>query len=254
MSRGDLIVVTPEHVEIRLRPAGLGSRFLALIADFVIILSVAAMLMRIIQLLLPRSIGGAVFLTLNFLLTWGYHVWFETRSNGRTPGKRMTGLRVVDARGLPITAQQSLVRNVVRVVDSMPFAYALGAIVTLVSTQHRRLGDLVADTLVVREDIPPERTARFVVPRTFNTLRTPRIQHAIRHRIGLDEREFLLALCIRADALEAAARYELMEDVGNFYRRKLTIDDPHLSGENLVRDLTGILFADQIGGVTKRKV
>jgi uncharacterized RDD family membrane protein YckC len=243
--RRDVTIVTPEHVVIRLRPAGMGSRFLALILDFAITLAVASLMYRVIIVALPRSIGTALFLTLNFVLTWGYHVWFETRSNGRSPGKRVTGLRVVDARGLPITAQQSLVRNVVRVIDAAPFAYALGALVTLIDAHHRRLGDLVADTLVVREDVPPERTARFVVPRHFNTLRSPRIMQAIRHRIALEEREFLLALCLRAEALEPAARYELMEEVGNFYRRKLAVDDPHLSGENLVRDLTGILFSDE---------
>lgn len=242
----DVVVVTPEHVEIRLRPAGLGSRFLAMMLDFVIVAGVAALIYRVVALALPRAIGAAVYLTANFILTWGYNVWFESRYNGRTPGKRTLGLRVVDARGLPITPQQSLVRNVVRVLDAAPVGYGLAAIVSLIDRKRRRLGDLAADTLVIREEVPPERTARFVVPRQFNTLRTPRILQAIRHRISLEEREFLLAVCLRADHLEANVRYELMEDVARFYRQKLSIDDPHLSGENLVRDLTGIVFAERV--------
>ena len=61
-----------------------------------------------------------------------------------------------------------------------------------------------------------------------------------------EEREFLLALCLRAEQLDPQARYDLMEEVGDFYRLKLAIDDEHLSGENLVRDLTGVVFAEQV--------
>ncbi len=69
----------------------------------------------------------------------------------------------------------------------------------------------------------------------------------IRNRIGLEEREFLLALCIRADGLDPSARYDLMEEVGLHYKRKLGVDDPFLSGENLVRDLTSLLFSEHRG-------
>jgi uncharacterized RDD family membrane protein YckC len=239
------LVLTPEHVELRLVPAGLASRFLALVTDSGIVLGATVGIERLLALL-PFGIGRAVAITLGFALTWAYHLWFEVRQQGRTPGKRMLGLRVVDGRGLPITWQQSLARNAVRALDFLPAFYGLGGAVCLLDRERRRLGDLLADTIVVREAraLPVSATA-LGRPRRFNSLRTRRVLRLIRHRIGLEEREFLLALCLRADSLEEQARYDLMEEVAAHYRDKLGIDDPHLSGENLVRDLTAILFSDE---------
>ena len=65
----------------------------------------------------------------------------------------------------------------------------------------------------------------------------------IRHRISLEEREFLLALCVRAEKMTPESRYDLLEEVAAAYRAKLSIDgDEPISGENFVRDLTAILF------------
>jgi hypothetical protein len=152
----------------------------------------------------------------------------------------------VDGHGLPLTWQQSLARNAVRALDFLPVFYGAGAAACLLDRERRRLGDLLADTVVVQEArARPLSPAALGRPRQFNSLRTRRVLRLIRHRIGLEEREFLLALCLRADALEESARYDLMEEVGAAYRAKLGIDDPHLSGENLVRDLTAILFSDE---------
>ena len=68
--------------------------------------------------LLPRGIALAIHVTINFVLTWGWHVWFETRKQGRTPGKRAMKIRVIDARGLPVSLYQSLVRNITRMTVS----------------------------------------------------------------------------------------------------------------------------------------
>jgi hypothetical protein len=154
----------------------------------------------------------------------------------------MLGLQVVDGRGLPITLQQSFVRNVVRVLDFAPAFYGAGAVACLLDRHHRRFGDIVADTMVI-ENRRRGGDPRMLAPaRRFNSLRTPRILRMIRQRVTLEEREFLLALCLRADGLEEKARFDLMESAGAWYRKRLDIDDPHLSGENLVRDLTSILF------------
>ena len=242
-SRGrDLIIVTPEHVEIRLTPAGLGSRFLAATADFVLVLAVSGLVFQLLAGL-PTGTAFALFVTIKFILTWGYHLYFEVKGNGRSPGKKLAGLRVVDDRGLPLTLQQSMVRNLFRAVDGIPIFYAVGAVVALVDRHRRRLGDLVAQTVVISEKIPSRKASALGIVRSFNSLRTSAVLQKIRNRISLEEREFLLALCIRADRLEPAARYDLMEEVGMHYKQKLDVDDPFLSRENLVRDLTGLLFS-----------
>lgn len=239
-----ITVTTPEHVVIRLQPAGAGSRFLALLIDSTIVIAISTTVGSLLAMLLPPGIALALYVTISFLLTWGWHVFFEVRKQGRTPGKRALKLRVVDARGLPVSLYQSMVRNIVRVLDFAPALYGIGAIAVLLSPSRRRLGDLVADTLVIREVQPLAYSAMRSAERRHNSLRTPRVLRLIRHRIGLEEREFLLTLCVRADRMSPEARYDVMEAVAAAYREELGVEAESISGENFVRDLTAVLFED----------
>jgi uncharacterized RDD family membrane protein YckC len=146
-------ISTPEGVDVELTLAGIGSRFIAALMDFAIqgaVLLGAGLLLGVV--------GGdgsgaavAVFSIVFFLVFFGYDVLFEVRSRGRTPGKRWTGLRVVRTGGSPITFVPSCVRNVMRVVDILPAAYAIGMLSIFVTARNQRLGDLAAGTLIVRE-------------------------------------------------------------------------------------------------------
>ncbi|HEX6084724.1 MAG TPA: RDD family protein [Thermoanaerobaculia bacterium] len=238
----EVVITTPEHVPIRLEPAGAGSRFLATMFDAIIVMALTSAIGFILRLVLPAGIAVAITLTLNFVLTWGWHVFFEVRRQGRTPGKRALRLRVIDARGLPVSLYQSLVRNIVRALDFAPAFYGIGAIAIMLTPSRRRLGDLVADTLVVRDAQALTYKGQFASDRRHNTLRTPRVLRLVRHRISLEEREFLLTLCLRADRMSPAARYDLMEDVAAVYRAELGLEADSISGENFVRDLTAVLF------------
>lgn len=237
-----VLILTPEHVQIRLVPAGLGSRFIAWFIDFVFQVGMLFILLYVFFGALGAGIGSFAFTTATFIILWGYPVYFDLRSQGRSPGKWMMGLRVVDERGLPISLPQSITRNVVRVLDSLPVFGALGGWVAMLHPESRRLGDIAAGTLVVAETQTLDYPGRVAEGRQFNSLRNPRSMRMIRHKIGLEEREFLLALCLRAPKMDDKPRFDLMEDVGNYYREKLKIEDPHLSGENLVRGLTAIVF------------
>jgi uncharacterized RDD family membrane protein YckC len=235
----EAIVLTPEHVPIRLCPAGLGARFFALLVDVTIIMAVSTLASTLFGML------SGFRTVLTFVIAWGYHVYFEVRHQGQSPGKRLCRLRVVDTRGLPVTFQQSFVRNVVRVIDSAPLFYGAGALVTLLDPRSRRLGDIIADTLVIEELPAADPSAAISGARRFNSLQNPRVLRRLRRQVGLEEREFLLTLCLRAEALETAARFDLMEEVGGYYRRTLEIDDLNLSGENLVRGLLAVLYTDR---------
>jgi uncharacterized RDD family membrane protein YckC len=233
------VVLTPEHVPIRLFPAGLGARFLALMADSAIVMGCSSVVASV--LMLSPGLSTVVL----FVFQWGYHMYFEVRHRGQSPGKRICGLRVVDSRGLPITFQQSFVRNVVRVLDFAPIFYGLGGLACMVDRHRRRLGDLVADTLVIEEHRAADPTRAIADARRFNSLQASRVLRRLRKQVGLEERELLLLICLRADALDPQARFDLMEELGNYYRRTLEVDDPHLSGENLVRGLLAILYTDR---------
>lgn len=235
-------VLTPEHVEIHLEPSGLGRRFIGLLVDLALVLGLTAVLTRLLTLLLPGGLGTLAVALLLLVLSWGYHVYFEVRHQGRSPGKRAAGIRVVDDRGLPLTVEQSFVRNAVRALDVAPIGYGLGAAACLFDRHGRRLGDLAAGTLVVRESVPIRFERRSGPARSFNSLRTPRLVRLARQRISLEERELLAELCLRADGLDERARFELMEDVGRHYRERLGIEAEHLSGEAVVRGLAALLL------------
>lgn len=148
-------IATPEGVELEVDLGGLGSRFLAQMIDWVLTALVIAAL-AILLYAIGGGVATAVFLVLAFLIWFGYDVLFEVLANGRTPGKRLCGLRVVRSGGQPIGFVASAVRNLMRLVDGPLTLYLGGIISVVVSKKNQRLGDMAADTLVVREPPAPE--------------------------------------------------------------------------------------------------
>jgi uncharacterized RDD family membrane protein YckC len=142
---------TPEGVPLELTLAGVGSRFLAAIVDTSI--QGATLLVIVLMVNLAGSSGPvvAVGTIAGFLVFLGYDILFETKASGRTPGKRLTGLRVVRRGGGPVGFRTSAVRNLLRIIDLLPTAYLVGIFTILVTKQNQRLGDLAAGTLVLRE-------------------------------------------------------------------------------------------------------
>ena len=155
-------VETPEQLGLEYDIAGLGTRLMAAIVDMIFLMLASMLVLCAGGLglsIILSSIGGetgsyvalALVVLLFFAVLWGYFVVFETVWNGQSPGKRWTGLRVIQEGGYPIGFSQAAIRNVVRLVDFLPFLYVIGAIVMLVDSRSRRLGDLVAGTVVVKE-------------------------------------------------------------------------------------------------------
>ncbi|HZR08388.1 MAG TPA: RDD family protein [Myxococcales bacterium] len=232
------IVQSPEHVLIELVPAGLGARLAAFLLDMALIAGILQ-LIALVAVALPQALRDIAVVTASFVVIWGYNTFFEVRWNGQTPGKRILRIRVVDGRGLPVDTPQSLIRNVVRLLDLFP-AGGVGALAALLDGRNRRLGDLAADTLVVVETQPALPAIEALAARRFNSLRTPRVRRYVEHRIGIEERELLFTVCLRAPGLSDRARFELFEQLGAHYRAELGIDDPNLSGESLVRGLAAM--------------
>jgi hypothetical protein len=95
---------------------------------------------------------------------WGYFALFEALNNGRTPGKQVAKIRVIHQSGRGINFVESLARNLVRYVDSLPSFYAIGIIVIFMSRRNQRLGDMVAGTLVVRDREGESASRTFTAP------------------------------------------------------------------------------------------
>ena len=149
---------TPESLILSQPVAGIGSRALAAAVDSVIILIImlalvfGALAMNAIApsthalgpLLIPVVVVASVVPVL-------YYVVFEVATAGRSLGKLIFGLRVVDLQGLPVGLADSLVRNLIRILDFLPLLYGVGVITMFAGGQPRRLGDLAAGTVVVHD-------------------------------------------------------------------------------------------------------
>ena len=141
---------TPEHVKLEYQLADLGSRAAAFALDLAII--VVAMLLVALVFRYTGGLGQAVLYIVGFFAVWGYFLFFEAVWDGRTPGKRAVGLRVLHDGGEPLSFQGAVLRNLIRIVDLQPAATGMaGAASILFNRRAQRLGDLVAGTIVVRD-------------------------------------------------------------------------------------------------------
>ena len=169
-------VETPEGIDLPLRPAGLMVRALA----FAIDLGIRGVIMGVLFIALAflGKLGMGLGSLLLFAISWWYMVLFEVLRQGRSPGKQWLGLRVVHDDGTPIGWSASLLRNLLRFVDLLPFGYFLGALSCLQHPTFKRLGDIAAGTLVVyserplsRPQLPDAEPRRSPVPLTLSEQR-----------------------------------------------------------------------------------
>ncbi|MGQ0521830.1 MAG: RDD family protein [Actinomycetota bacterium] len=159
-------IATPEGVDLEMTLAGLGSRAVARMVDQAIQLAVL-LAVGLLAALAGATTGvtgdgggavaAAVAVVVVFAVQFGYDVLFEVLASGRTPGKRWSGLRVVRVDGAPVGFVTSAVRNLLRLVDSLPGIYAVAMVAVLASSRNQRLGDMAAATVVVRERRGPRK-------------------------------------------------------------------------------------------------
>lgn len=138
-------------VEVELHPAGPVIRAKAWLVDWLWMLLfyvVGALLVIAGVFMIGLEGSGGLALLFGFFMSWGYRVVYE-KIRGATPGKKGSGLRVVMTSGAPLTWTAAILRNLLRVADFLPAAYLTGLASCLMSRRFQRLGDLVADTMVV---------------------------------------------------------------------------------------------------------
>ncbi len=153
-----IIISTPEGVDVEITLAGLGSRAIAGLLD----LTIEVVVLLALFLVFGATVGGggngivnAAFVIVVFAILFGYFVLFEVLNHGRTPGKAAVGLRVLRADGGPVGFMPSAVRNLLRLVDGWDLLTLLlcpiGVVAVVATAQNQRLGDLAAGTVVARE-------------------------------------------------------------------------------------------------------
>jgi len=145
-----LLAETPEGIAILLRPAGAVPRTLAYALDWFIRFIAFAIVAGVLSSV--KGVGVGLMLIVYFGLEWLYPIVFELLPGSATPGKRALGLQVMMDTGLPVTPSAAVTRNLLRVADFMPVAFAFGLLAMLLRRDFKRLGDIVAGTLVVHAE------------------------------------------------------------------------------------------------------
>jgi uncharacterized RDD family membrane protein YckC len=221
-----LTIDTPEQTALEYPIAGLGSRFLAVLADTGI-QAVLAFFVVVLGSLIGLGLSAfgnfgpqwtfAIIIFLLFLLNSGYFALFEIFWNGQTPGKRLAQLRVIKDDGRPIGTYEAIVRNVLRLVDWLPTFYALGLVSIFLSRQSKRLGDFVAGTVVVHE-----KTLEGVRPYTETKIddSLPPIDAT---KVTLEEAQLIETFLNRRDSLEPAVRTTMAMQISNRLGNKMEV-------------------------------
>ena len=154
--RQHLEIETPEHVVLDLEIAGIGSRALAAVLDMAILVGASLAVMLVLSILSGYGVRlnqiAPVLMAIGGFVIWnGYFILFEGLRRGQTPGKRLAGIRVVMDTGHPVTFGAAAARNLLRVADFLPPPYLIGLLLVAFHPRAKRLGDLVAGTVVSRD-------------------------------------------------------------------------------------------------------
>jgi uncharacterized RDD family membrane protein YckC len=237
-------IATPEGVDLEVELGGLGSRFIAELIDYAL-KGIVVGALAIVLFAIGRGVAAAVFLVLSFLIWFGYDVLFEVLANGRTPGKRAVGLRVVRTGGQPVGFLTSSVRNLLRIVDGPATSYIAGIVSIVASKRNQRLGDMAAGTLVVREqptpkalpaweqNVPAPPPAPWARPGDGSPAGAGWDVSAISQEEIAAVRQFLE----RRWSLEPSARHQLAWQLAEGLRPKMAGAPPELQGEPLLEQL-----------------
>lgn len=248
------VVRTPEYVEFEYPLAGTGSRFLAWLLDSLITIAISIGASLVVGIL--AVVGGSVVLALqfivSFLVNWGYFVFFECYTGGQTPGKKALGLRVLQDTGVRIGFYQSALRNLLRLADFLPAAYLAGGALSAFTRDGKRLGDLVAGTIVVRD--ARRRKLGDIARPQGDAVADRRMLDRMR-RASVEERELFLSACLRREELAMSARLALFPALSKYTQERFSLEKPpHLSDEKFVVQVTGAMLSEEHGGTPRGKV
>lgn len=243
-----LIIKTPEGVVFSLLLAGPVTRFLAWLVDILVIGVLSRLAGTLFQVfgLVSQDLAMAAIILAYFAISIGYGIVLEWKWRGQTLGKRLLRLRVMDVQGLRLDLSQIVIRNLLRFLDSLPVLYLVGGISCLVSSKAQRLGDLAANTIVVRHPVISQPDLDQLLADKFNSFNDyPHLQARLRQRLSPAEAGLALQALLRRDELDPAARVELFRDIADFFREIVAFPPEAVDGipdEQYVRNVVDTLF------------
>lgn len=248
-SADKLTIETPEQTALDFVIAGIGSRFLAIAYDVLIQLLVGlvvgilgAIALGVVFASAPKA-GmwvGALLLFFYFLLYFGYYAIFEICWNGQTPGKRKVGIRVIKDDGRPLTPAESIGRNLMRIVDWLPFFYGVGIVSAFLTKGTKRLGDLVVGSLVVREASLKE--LKPIWQTSTVSAMSPVIAGSSplgADRLSPEEFALIESFLSRRSSMDSGLRWRIADEVLRTVHDKLTIPtDQAMSADKILEALS----------------
>lgn len=222
-------LATPESVELEFTLAGLGNRALALLIDYLIwgmILVVILFTWGVLSTQIPDGLdlaleqwGLAIAILLIFFVYVGYFVIFETLWQGQTPGKRFVKIRVIQDNGKPIGLQQATLRALLRPIDD---TLSLGVLFMLFNRQEKRIGDLVAGTIVIQ--VEGGANKKIVVSSQAQAIANQLLQEATLENLLPDDFAVVREYLRRRSGLDATAKLELSRKLGKQLKELIALE------------------------------
>ena len=252
MKTSTLIIRTPEGIVFSQLLAGPVSRFFAWFIDQLCIQVVLLALVTIMGFMGMFSPGIAIaFLVIGwFVISIGYGIFFEWSWRGQTIGKRLFRLRVVDVEGMRLQFNQIVVRNLLRFVDQLPVFYFVGGVTCWLNSKCQRLGDLAANTIVIRSPKIHEPDLDQALAGKFNSLRQfPHLVARLRQNVSPAEANVALQAILRRDEFEPAARVEMFNNLAAHFRAKVEFPAEATDGvadEQYLRNIVDVLYRTRV--------
>jgi len=158
----------------------------------------------------------------------------------------MLRLRVTDLHGLQLQFSQIVIRNLLRFVDSLPLFYLVGGLACLINRRAQRLGDFVANTIVVWSVPVDEPDLDQLLEGKYNSFRKyPHLETRLRHHVSPDEAQVALQALVRRDEFEPRARVQLFQSIVVYFKTIVTFPQEatdSISDEQYIRNLVDALY------------
>jgi uncharacterized RDD family membrane protein YckC len=247
MRTSTLSIRTPEGIVFSQLLAGPVTRFLAWFIDLLCIAAILTLLGIALSLLqlVGGNFVGAISTICYFVVSIGYGIFLEWAWRGQTIGKRIFRLRVVDIEGMRLQFNQIVTRNLLRFVDSLPL-YFVGGLACWLNGKCQRLGDLAANTVVIRSPRLSEPDLDQLLAGKYNSLRQhPHLAARLRQRVSPGEAAVALQALIRRDEFDPAARVELFGEIAAHFRALVQFPAEATEGvadEQYIRNAVDVIF------------
>jgi uncharacterized RDD family membrane protein YckC len=251
MKTSTLSIRTPEGIVFSQLLAGPVSRFLAWLVDGLCISATMMLLGLIVGAIgvLSPSFAVAFYAISYFVISIGYGMILEWKLRGQTIGKRILRLRVVDVEGMRLQFNQIATRNLLRVVDALPAFYLVGGLTCWMNRNCQRLGDIAANTIVIRNPRLTEPDLDQVLAGKFNSLRQyPHLAARLRQQVSAGEAAIALQALLRRDEFEPVDRVDLFGELAAYFHAKVEFPPEATDGvgdEQFLRNVVDVIYRQE---------